>query len=52
MGRYFAAVLGTSACKQYDVSIMLRQLVQELMSDVAQSKLQHLDIVNVKGSEV
>lgn len=42
----------TSACKQYDVSIMLSQSVQELMSDVAQSKLRHLDTVTVKGSEV
>lgn len=42
----------TSACKQYDVSIMLSQSVQELMSDVAQSKLRHLDTVTVKGSSV
>jgi Adenylate and Guanylate cyclase catalytic domain len=42
----------TSACKQYDVSIMLSQSVQELMSDVAHSKLRHLDTVTVKGSSV
>lgn len=42
----------TSACKLYDVSIMLSQSVQELMSDVAQSKLRHLDTVTVKGSSV
>jgi Adenylate and Guanylate cyclase catalytic domain len=41
-----------SACKQYDVTIMLSQSVQELMSDVAQSKLRHLDTVTVKGSSV
>jgi hypothetical protein len=42
----------TSACKQYDVNIMLSQSVQELMSDVAQSKLRHIDTVTVKGSSV
>lgn len=31
---------------------MLSQAVQELMSDVAQSKLRHLDTVTVKGSSV
>jgi hypothetical protein len=41
-----------SACKQYDVTIMLSQSVQELMSDVAQSKLRHLDTVTVKGSSL
>jgi hypothetical protein len=41
-----------SACKQYGVSILLSQAVQELMSDVAQSKLRHLDTVTVKGSSV
>ena len=41
-----------SACKQYGVSIMLSQAVQELMSDVAHSKLRHLDTVTVKGSSV
>jgi hypothetical protein len=38
------------ASKQYGVSIMLSQAVQELMSDVARSKLRHLDTVTVKGS--
>lgn len=42
----------TSACKQYGVTIMLSQSVQELMSDVAQTKLRHLDTVTVKGSSV
>lgn len=42
----------TSACKQYEVVIMLSQAVQELMSDVAQSKLRHLDTVSVRGSSV
>jgi hypothetical protein len=41
-----------SACKQYGVSILLSQAVQELMSDVAQSKLRHLDTVTVKGSSI
>lgn len=41
-----------SACKQYGVSIMLSQAVQELMSDVARSKLRHLDTVTVKGSSI
>ena len=41
-----------SACKQYDVTIMLSQAVQELMSEVAQTKLRHLDTVTVKGSSV
>jgi hypothetical protein len=41
-----------SACKQYGVNILLSQAVQELMSDVAQSKLRHLDTVTVKGSSV
>lgn len=42
----------TSACKQYDVTIMLSQAVQELMTDVAQAKLRHVDTVTVKGSSV
>ncbi|KAL7581269.1 hypothetical protein ACA910_006040 [Epithemia clementina (nom. ined.)] len=41
-----------SACKQYGVSILLSQAVQELMSDVARSKLRHLDTVTVKGSSI
>jgi hypothetical protein len=39
-----------SACKQYGVSILLSQAVQELMSSTACSKLRHLDTVTVKGS--
>lgn len=41
-----------SACKMYGVNILLSQAVQELMSDVARSKLRHLDTVTVKGSSV
>ena len=41
-----------SACKQYDVTIMFSQAVQELMSEVAQTKLRHLDTVSVKGSSI
>lgn len=41
-----------SACKQYGVSILLSQAVQELMSDTARSKLRHLDTVTVKGSSL
>lgn len=41
-----------AACKQYNVNIMLSQAVQELMSDVARTKLRHLDTVTVKGSSV
>lgn len=40
------------ACKQYNVTIMLSQAVQELMSDVARTKLRHLDTVTVKGSSI
>eukprot|EP00547_Thalassionema_nitzschioides_P007024 CAMPEP_0194206706 /NCGR_PEP_ID=MMETSP0156-20130528/5658_1 /TAXON_ID=33649 /ORGANISM="Thalassionema nitzschioides, Strain L26-B" /LENGTH=1220 /DNA_ID=CAMNT_0038933299 /DNA_START=87 /DNA_END=3746 /DNA_ORIENTATION=- len=39
-----------SACKQYGVSILLSQAVEELMSEVAQSKLRHIDTITVKGS--
>jgi len=41
-----------SACKMYGVNILLSQAVQELTSDVARSKLRHLDTVTVKGSSV
>lgn len=41
-----------SACKQYGVTILLSQAVQELMSDPARAKLRHLDTVTVKGSSV
>jgi hypothetical protein len=41
-----------SACKQYGVSILLSQAVQELMSGMARSKLRHLDTVTVKGSSL
>jgi len=39
-----------SACKHYGVTILLSEAVQELMSDVAKSKLRNLDRVTVKGS--
>jgi Adenylate and Guanylate cyclase catalytic domain len=41
-----------SACKQYGVSILLSQAVQELMSGMARSKLRHLDTITVKGSSL
>ncbi len=41
-----------SACKQYGVSILLSQAVQELMSETARTKLRHLDTVTVKGSSL
>ena len=40
------------ACKQYNVTLLLSQAVQELMSDVARTKLRHLDTISVKGSSV
>lgn len=39
-----------SACKHYGVTILLSEAVQELMSDVAKSKLRSVDRVTVKGS--
>ena len=39
-----------TACKQFGVSILLSQAVQELMSETAKGKLRHLDTVTVKGS--
>jgi hypothetical protein len=39
-----------SACKHYGVTILLSESVQELMSDVARTKLRNLDKVTVKGS--
>ena len=39
-----------SACKHYGVTILLSEAVQELMSDVAKSKLRNVDRVTVKGS--
>lgn len=42
----------TGACKQYGVTIMLSQAVQELMSEIARAKLRHVDTVTVKGSSV
>ena len=39
-----------SACKHYGVTILLSEAVQELMSDVARTRLRNLDRVTVKGS--
>jgi len=41
-----------SATKQYGVTILLSQAVEELLSRQARSKLRHLDTVKVKGSSV
>lgn len=41
-----------SATKQYGVTILLSQAVEELLSRTARSKLRHLDTVYVKGSSV
>ena len=41
-----------SATKQYGVTILLSQAVEELLSPTARSKLRHLDTVYVKGSSV
>ena len=41
-----------SATKQYGVTILLSQAVEELLSAPARSKLRHLDTVCVKGSSV
>ena len=41
-----------SAAKQYGVTILLSQAVEELLSAPARSKLRHLDTVYVKGSSV
>jgi len=41
-----------SACKLYNVNIMLSQAVQELMSETGRSKMRHVDTVTVKGSSV
>jgi len=41
-----------SACKQYGVTMLLSQAVEELLSRTARSKLRHLDTVYVKGSSV
>ena len=41
-----------SATKQYGVTILLSQAVEELLSKPARSKLRHLDTVYVKGSSV
>jgi len=41
-----------SACKQYGVSILLSQAIEELMSEPARELLRHIDTVTVKGSSV
>jgi hypothetical protein len=40
-----------SACKQYQLSILLSQAVEELLSKQCRSKLRHVDTVYVKGSK-
>jgi hypothetical protein len=42
----------TSATRQYGVTILLSQAVEELLSRPARDKLRHLDTVTVKGSSV
>lgn len=41
-----------SACKQYGVTVLLSQAVEELLSKTCRRKLRHLDTVYVKGSSV
>ena len=41
-----------SASKQYGVTLLMSQAVEELMSRTARQKLRHLDTVYVKGSSV
>jgi hypothetical protein len=41
-----------SASRQYGVTLLLSQAVEELLSKPAQDKLRHLDTVYVKGSSV
>ena len=41
-----------SATKQYKVTILFSQAIEELMSDQARAKLRHIDTVTVKGSSV
>ncbi len=41
-----------SASRQYGVTLLLSQAVEELLSKPAQEKLRHLDTVYVKGSSV
>lgn len=41
-----------SASKQYGVTLLMSQAVEELMSRAAREKLRHLDTVYVKGSSV
>jgi len=39
-----------SACKQYGLTILMSQSVEELLSEPAREKLRHIDTVFVKGS--
>ena len=41
-----------SASKQYGVSLLVSQAVEELLTDTARSKLRHIDTVTVKGSSL
>jgi hypothetical protein len=39
-----------SACRQYGLTILISQDVEQLLSEKARSKLRHIDTVTVKGS--
>jgi class 3 adenylate cyclase len=41
-----------SASKQYGVTLLMSQAVEELMSETGREKLRHLDTVYVKGSSI
>ena len=41
-----------SACKQFGVTILLSQAIEELFSPRCRTKLRHLDTVTVKGSAI
>merc|ERR1711920_707347 len=41
-----------TACKQYGVSILLTEAIEQLMSEPAREELRHIDTVTVKGSSV
>jgi class 3 adenylate cyclase len=40
------------ACKQYRVSLLMSQAVEELLSDEARKEVRHIDTITVKGSVV
>merc|ERR1712157_162319 len=41
-----------SACKQFGVTILLSQAIEELFSEECRQKLRHIDTVTVKGSAI